>query len=345
VPVATSLQKRGANKGATIAFMTSTPQIGADSFLMTYSLLGPLFAVFRISASLITALVSGIAVNTAVRIPDVNDTNRSTLPINANAAESIKNKLHNLPRYIEFEVLGPIAGTLITGIIAAGLISTFLPEWLFVKYLGNSWLSMFVMLAAGIPLYVCASASTPIAASLVLKGMSPGAALVFLLTGPATNAVTITTVVKTLGKRAAFYYVASIAVVSIFLGHILNVVIGSGFGITAIRGEHHMAIPNFIETGSSIVLGLMLLYYFASKYRKPTKTNTDIPAIRKVVLKVNGMTCSHCSETVRKTVESVHGTKEIIVNLANGNVSFEAQDSGTIETVKKRIQEEGFDCP
>jgi uncharacterized membrane protein YraQ (UPF0718 family) len=119
-------------------------------------------------------------------------------------------------------LLGDIGGWLLIGIGVAGVISYFVPSDFFAHHARGEFSSLFLMLAVGIPLYVCATASTPIAAALVLKGLSPGAALVLLLAGPATNAATLTVVAKLMGKRTAALYLAAIAVCSVALGWMVN---------------------------------------------------------------------------------------------------------------------------
>lgn len=171
VPVAASLKNSGASKGASISFLISTPQVGADSFLITYSLLGWIFGVFRIGASLVTAMIAGILVN--LTAGKKKDEGMVMFPM-ATPVESMGTRVKSFFRYLEYELLGSIANTLIVGILVAGLISAVIPDGFFETYLDYPFLSMVVMLAAGIPMYVCASASTPIAASLIMKGMSPG---------------------------------------------------------------------------------------------------------------------------------------------------------------------------
>ncbi len=216
VPVAASLRKNGASKGASISFLIATPQIGADSFFITYSLLGWVFAIFRIIASFITAITAGIIVNLTGSKKERDE------PVAAVQTEDSgrKERLKKIAEYIEFELLGSIIIPLIAGIIIAGVISALIPAGFFEKYIGDSFLSMLLMLIIGIPMYICAASSTPIAASLILKGISPGAALVFLLTGPATNAITISTVFKTLGRRTTVIYLLSISIISLILGYL-----------------------------------------------------------------------------------------------------------------------------
>ena len=197
---------------------------------------------------------------------------------------------------------------------------------------------MVMMLIIGIPIYICATASTPIAASLLLKGMSPGAALVFLLAGPATNTVTISTVLKTMGKRALVIYLASISVISIALGYILNLFVASG-QVTTIIGHQHEMLPDWLKIGGAIILILMFLFHYFTKIIQKEESDFmgDI-----TTLKVNGMNCQHCSETVRRAVESVEGTSHIYVDLKDGSVRFSA-DNERIPLIKTAISNNGYE--
>ncbi|MFP4522589.1 MAG: permease, partial [Fibrobacterota bacterium] len=214
IPVAASMRKKGASRGAAISFLISTPQIGADSFMITYSLIGWVFAVFRIGAAFITAVAAGLITNFTGKKEREND-KESGNNIVVPDSETVSDRLKVIHRYIQYDLFASIARYLLIGILLGGLISAAVPDGFFKGFLGNQFLSMLIMLAVATPLYVCATASTPIAASLLMKGISPGAALVFLLAGPATNTVTITTVAKSLGKRTAIIYLLSIASVSV----------------------------------------------------------------------------------------------------------------------------------
>ncbi|MFH0919569.1 MAG: permease [Fibrobacterota bacterium] len=338
IPVAASLRKSGASKGATIAFLISTPQIGADSFLITYSLLGWVFALFRIAAAFITSLVVGLFVN-------VLDKEDASVPAHAAASndpETLRMRLRNLPAQVAFNILGPIANSLVVGILVAGLIAVLVPPWIFERYLDSPFLSMLVMMAIGIPMYVCASASTPIAASLIMKGMSPGAGLVFLLTGPATNAVTIATVARTLGKKTAGLYLAGIALVSLLLGFLLDRTVAH-WGLQEMLHRHHgEMLPAWLRAAGSVTLTLLLfIYYFKAKVLDRFRKKEDV--VGKTVLNVEGMTCAHCSANVKKAVASVPGTRDIIVDLNGKKIEFNIDAPADVEKVKAAITEAGYE--
>lgn len=343
VPVASALKKGGANNGATAAFLTATPQIGADSFLMTYSLLGPVFAVFRVVAAFLTALLAGISINLLEGKKGesaVSPKRVETLLVK----ESFKARLRTLPSYIIFGVLGSIANTLLVGILIAGVITAFIPAWLFSQYLGHTWTAMFVMLLLGIPLYVCASASTPIAASMIFKGLSPGAGLVFLLAGPATNAVTIAAVARMMGKRAVAVYLVSIAVVALLLGWALDLWLLS-HPLMNLREHysHEMPYSMVVSRIGAVVLTLLFLYYYAQNwFFKKTIVKGESVVPYKIMI-VSGMTCSHCAASVRKAVEGISGTSDISVDLASKKVQFILSDETKVVQVAAAIREAGFE--
>ena len=340
VPVAASLRNSGASKGATVSFLISTPQVGADSFLITYSLLGWVFGIFRVAAALITSIAAGIMVN----ILAGRDGNKADAPLPMSQPEPIlRQRLKSILKYIEYELMGSIANSLIIGIIAAGLISVLIPDGFLEIHLGSSFLSMVLMLAIGIPMYVCASASTPIAASLIMKGISPGAALVFLLAGPATNAVTISTVIKILGKGSAIIYISAITLVSLCLGWLLNIITARyGFQNIILLHQHDM-LQAWLKTGGSMTLTLMLgYYYFDIKILSRIKRKKNMED-RSMSLAVRGMTCMHCAGNVKKAAESVLGVIDVHVDLERNIVSFKTAKKEAVGQVKEAIRQAGYE--
>ena len=210
-----SLRKQGASNGATTAFLISTPESGVDSISITYALLDPLMTVARPLAAFFTAAVAGISENLLDRKKEAN---RITLDLSCpvdgccsgdDCEPEIHSRHHSFLEKIKAgigyafgELWEDIAKWFLFGLLLAGLITVVIPDDVFSRYLGPGLPAMLLMLIVGIPLYICATASTPIAAALILKGVSPGAALVFLLAGPATNMASLTVLVGTLGRRA-----------------------------------------------------------------------------------------------------------------------------------------------
>ncbi|MBW2193274.1 MAG: SO_0444 family Cu/Zn efflux transporter, partial [Deltaproteobacteria bacterium] len=216
VPAAAGLKKQGANNGATLSFLISTPESGVDSIPLTYALMDPVITIIRPVAAFITAIVAGITENFFNRpdgAPDSpspvtcadddgcgckNSTSDKSNPAKASMTAKILAGL----KYAFVDLLGDIGKWFIVGILLAGMITYFIPDTVFESYLSNNFIAMLVMLAAGMPMYVCATSSTPIAAALVLKGLNPGAALVFLLAGPATNIASLSMVSGLLGRKS-----------------------------------------------------------------------------------------------------------------------------------------------
>lgn len=253
IPVATSLRRHGASRGATAAFLLSTPQTGVDSILVTYSLLGIVFAVFRPLAAFLTGLVGGGLVSVLEK--------NGTVPAAEEPACDKECCRHGKPssriarafRYGFVTLPRDIGQELFVGLLVAGLITALVPGDFFAEAVGPGLLQMLLMMAVGIPVYVCATASVPIAAALMLKGVSPGAALVFLMTGPASNAAALATVRKILGGRSAVIYLLSLAGMALVSGFALDGILGPAGHGPHIHQAHWM-MPVWAKAVSTAVL-------------------------------------------------------------------------------------------
>jgi uncharacterized membrane protein YraQ (UPF0718 family) len=244
VPTAIALRKQGASRGAVLAFLISTPESGVDSIAMTYALIDPLMAAARPIAAFFSGITAGILdifwgtkseeVQVAPKCEKCVD-----LPMAHHLPKRISQKLREGFRFSFVTLLNDIGGWFLLGVGMAGVIGAFVPQTLIENYLGGGISSMLIMMAIGIPLYVCAAGATPIAAALILKGMSPGTALVFLIAGPATNAASLIVLGKFLGLRSTIIYLASIAVMSLVFGLALDAIY-TGLGITPMIAHHVM---------------------------------------------------------------------------------------------------------
>jgi len=264
IPVATSLRKHGASEGATTAFLLSTPQTGVDSIMATLSLLGPIFAVFRPFAAFVTGILGGTLVGaTAPSRADAVDIPKCTDECCSHG--NGKSKLRRALRYGFVSLPRDIAGPLIIGLVIAGVISVLVPTDFFADKLGQGIVAMVVMMVLGIPVYVCATASIPVAAAMMLKGITPGAALVFLMTGPATNAAAIATLWKLLGKRTTVIYLIVVALTALAAGLSLDYLFNIA-GTSAGQIESWM-LPQWVKTPSAIVLLAVLGTAVFSHYR------------------------------------------------------------------------------
>ncbi len=315
IPVAMSLRKHGASKGSTISFLLSTPQTGVDSILVTYSLLGPVFAIFRPLAALVTGLIGGVLVDLFGQSPEdgrhktedgsllLADGGQKTEDGRPTAKDSaarnpqschpgpgsgaaIRNpqsepagecccchhtttplrKFLNGMKYGFVSLPRDIGKPLLVGLAIAALIATVVPDDFFAARLGHGLPAMLLMMLIGIPMYVCASASVPVAAAMILKGLSPGAALVFLITGPGTNAAGLTTIWKTLGRRTAILYLLTVAGCALAAGVVLDAIIHS-IDIGVASHMHHMG-PSVVQPLSAVVLLAVLGYAFLTGRRR-----------------------------------------------------------------------------
>lgn len=242
IPVASSIRKQGASRGATASFLISTPETGVDSISVTYALLGPFMAVARPVAALVTAITAGWLIERGDRAPDAPDASPPAGPSAAkpccshcspeakgdsNKRPSILDRARTAIHYGFVRMFEDLAHWLVLGFVLAGLVSAIIPPGFLERHIGGGISSKLVMLAIGMPMYVCATSSTPIAAALIAKGLSPGAALVFLLAGPATNMATMVIVGRQLGRRSLAVYIASIAVVAVLFGMVTDLLLAS----------------------------------------------------------------------------------------------------------------------
>ena len=289
LPAAASLKKQGANNGATTAFLISTPESGVDSIAITYALLDPIMTVARPVSAFITAVAAGISENLFnsqkeddwKRVidrscPVDNCCDGEDCPPEEHAKHhTLGEKLRAGLKYTVDDLWGDLAGWFFAGLLLAGVISALIPQELMTRYLGGGLHSMLIMLLVGIPMYICATASTPVAAALILKGVSPGAALVFLLVGPATNVTSLSVLFGILGKRATAIYLTTLSLFAVISGLILDQVYGS-FGISAqaVAGQAGEVIPYWLQlVGAVIVILLSIkpIYLILKNVLSPNK--------------------------------------------------------------------------
>jgi uncharacterized membrane protein YraQ (UPF0718 family) len=234
IPAAVALRKKGASKAATLSFLIATPITGVDSIMATYSLMGPFFTVFRVVFASLTALVVGgmarlwLAESSPdlrekpVRVQDPADGHIHLDQEASRPRHSLWSFVSGVGTYGFGSLLRDLTPSMMVGIGIGGAVAWAMPDTWIQTTLGGGWLEILAMLILGIPMYVCATGSIPIAASFMFKGLSPGAAMVFLLVGPATNAVTMTVVTRELGKSSLILYLSAIAMVSVLAAMLMN---------------------------------------------------------------------------------------------------------------------------
>ncbi len=281
IPLATAIKKSGASNGATLSFLISTPITGVDSILATYGMFGWAFTLYRVMTSMLLAMIAGILTNLmgsdtpqqqaprfSMQAPQSAQAQTFTLRSAVMENRSVQRprfSIRNMLSYAFVTLLGDIAKPLLWGLIIGALITIAVPENLSEILKSYSWLSYLIVILIALPMYVCATASLPIAAGLILAGVSPGAAFVFLTAGPATNTATIGVVKKLLGMRSLMIYLGSIIIGSILFGVGLDWL----FDVQGIEVSH--LIPMHEEAGilaiaSSLLLWTMVFYRIVREF-------------------------------------------------------------------------------
>ena len=283
LPIATGLRRNGAGKGATAAFLISTPQTGIDSILATYALMGPVFAIARPLAAALTGIVGGAVVSAV----GGDDASASQVEDAAPVSRGLKAILWQAYR----RLLGSVVKPLAIGLAISAFVTVLVPDGFFAEaFGGRDLIAMPVMALVGFPMYVCSTASIPIAASLILKGVSPGAAFVFLMVGPAMNAMSVTTVASLIGRKAAAAYVVTIIAGAILCGCAVNFFIGVSGTAEAACCAHH---------------GLTALHWTCAVFLAAMMAYNLIHPIKMAHAKPAATPCCHsCKDETRKVVDA-----------------------------------------
>ena len=319
IPVAASLRRHGASPAATTAFLISTPQTGVDSIAVTGALLGPVFAVFRPVAALVTGVLGGGVVQ-VLEGREATVTDGADAPGEPPAGRRLRAALDyglvTLPR--------DIGRALLIGLVLAAVIAAVVPPGSLAGLLGGGVWPVLVMMVVGIPLYVCATGSVPLAAGFIHAGVSPGAALAFLIAGPATNAATVTTLLRVLGKRVTVVYLATVAVSAFAGGLVVDAVAGSvDLRLPMAGGLHHHEHMELLDHVWALLLAaVMVRALWPSRGAGACGCDDDTcheatedSAMQTITLNVDGMNCSHCSASVERTLREQPGVTGVAVSL------------------------------
>ena len=342
IPVAATLRDSGASKGSTVSFLVSTPQTGVDSIFLTYGMLGPVFALFRPLAALFSGVFSGVIINKLDKdehhhLPDQE--------LKETEDQSLIERLRSGFNYGFISLPADIVVPLFQGLIVAAAISIFLPPDIIANHFAaNKYLQFFMMLAISIPLYVCATASIPIAVALMAKGISPGAAFVFLMAGPATNASSIAVIKNILGKQTLYYYVMLIGVTAIVFGVLLDFFLM--FIPPTIPDIHHHEHGGTFRTLLNSIFILVLVNAYLSRFRKDNEVSVEDTeesgeSLEYLEMIVEGMTCGHCKESVESVVNSFNSVEEASVDLMSGKVALSGKGI-ELNMIKEKIISRGF---
>ncbi len=374
IPTAMSLRKEGASKGATVSFLIATPETGVDSIAATYSLMGLPFAIFRPITAFLTSILAGSLVNAFDKDEVVkhskehnhrNESNvkepegNSSLPTPHSSLKKVREALH----YGFVEMLGDIGKWLFIGLVIAGLITVFVPDSFFETFKGNTFLSMLLVLCIAIPMYICATGSIPIAVALIMKGLTPGAALVLLMAGPACNMASILVINKVLGRKTLVLYLISIITGAIVAGTIIDRLPGEWFIPTMMAGAHHAANstpwPNYLCT---LILCLLFINVLWQRYHHGhtcscghdhghdhshshccEHTHTEqLPDNQEVSIPfhIKGLNCSHCCSNAEKALKALPRVTDATVDLATGKATVTGDT--TPEAITEALGSLGF---
>ncbi len=368
VPTAVYMSKGGATKGSTVSFLVSTPQTGVDSILATYGMMGWVFAIFRPIAAFIMGIFSGSFIEAVTKkekkLPTLQAQTYNYSPGgngNPQAADScdddccepdmsqqksLKDKVQASGKYAFVNFLDDISVHFLIGLAISGVIAFFIPEGFFTNSaFSDGILGMLLMIVIGAPMYVCATASIPIAVTLLLKGFSPGLAFVYLAVGPATNAASFTVIMNALGKKTAFMYLGIIAVSAIAFGYLLDFIF-SYFNMDPVAlVKHTTGHAMLINKEFQLVLGsiffiLLMMSLFRKIKGKFFKEEETMAEQDRQKIEIEGMSCSHCVETVRSAITKVPGVEKADVKL-NENAAYVEGDYD-ISQVKKEIDSVGY---
>ncbi len=293
IPLAKSLQKEGANKGAVQSFLIATPITGADSIMATYSFFGWVFTLYRVLTSVFIAIVAGILQNIvdekeaahavepkfAVQpTPATGFSMTPPVPSQTLSAEADCSSgccsgdvpvkagfsLSRVIRYAFVTLFGDIYFSLLIGILLGAAFSTLLPKELLAPLFEYKMLTYLAVLIIAMPMYVCATASLPIAAAFLLSGMSAGGAFVFLSAGPATNSVTMGVVAQMFGKRSLLIYLGVISTMSILFGYLYDHYFGELKVIDIASHVEHFGLWDYLS--STVMFGLIFYYLLKRRH-------------------------------------------------------------------------------
>jgi uncharacterized membrane protein YraQ (UPF0718 family) len=302
LPTAMGLRKEGASKGATVSFLIATPETGVDSIAATYSLMGLPFAIVRPITAFMTSLFAGTVINTfdkeetpcSVKETDEphchchHDTDTSEL--------SFVGKIKEALRYAFVDMMEDIGKWLVVGLLVAGLITVFVPNEFFEIFKGNTLLSMLLVLCIAIPMYICATGSIPIAVALIMKGLTPGAALVLLMAGPACNVASLLVINKFLGRRTLLLYLLSIILGAVAAGVIIDQLPSEWFMPTLMKAAdcHEHEGFSWFNITCTVILAILLLNALCRHY-------------------MTGHSCCHCHDYAHEEKHCCcHSEKDVI---------------------------------
>ncbi len=406
IPTAMSLRKEGSSKGAAVSFLIATPQTGVDSIIATFSLMGLPFAIVRPIAALFTAIFGGQMVNWATRKESESERKEGDGECHngehkecscgehegcscgehggcscgehegcscssKHEGEGFITKLKEALEYAFLEMMEDIGKWLVVGLVVAGLITILIPDSFFAIFQGNTLLSMLLVLCIAIPMYICATGSIPIAVALMMKGLTPGSALVLLMAGPACNLASILVINKVLGRRTLLTYLFSIIAGSVIFGAFIDGFLPTEwFTPTMVPSADccHENATSWWSIASAILLIILLLNALWNHYHGQThchchdndgdhchcheheehchcheheEEHCHCHEHEELSFTIKGMNCNHCRTNAEKVLREIPGVKEVEVNLASGRAKLLGK--ATIDDARQALAALGFD--
>lgn len=388
IPTAMSLRREGASKGATVSFLIATPQTGVDSIFATYSLMGLPFAIVRPIAALVTAVLGGQFVNSWAEEDELVEINNGNTEKSVHETHnheehsccghdhcdsecsehkhSFVEKLKDALKFGFVEMMEDIGKWLVIGLLIAGVITVIVPDSFFAVFKDNTLMSMLLVLCISIPMYLCATGSIPIAVALMMKGLTPGAALVLLMAGPASNAASILVINKVLGKRTLVLYLIAIVTGAVAFGFGIDYLLPSEWFTSSIMMSDACCHEdsNWFNIFCSVVLCLLLLNVVWMRLNHKSACscghchdgeekqnhehgcqchcceNEEEHCETRTYI-VEGMTCNHCKANVEKVIMTVKGVEAVKVDLHTGEVQVTGDDLDDNEIISA-VESIGF---
>ncbi len=395
IPTAVGLRKEGASHGACASFLIATPQTGVDSIAATYSLMGLPFAIVRPLAALFTAMFGGWLVNRyALQDEKLSaESAKTSEHVDEGCecghqhghdcchehehehehehgcscahnhdeahAESFVGRMKDALSYAFVEMMQDVGKWLIIGLLIAALITVAVPnEWLATLH-DYKLLNMLIVLAIAIPMYICATGSIPIAVSLMAKGLTPGAALVLLMAGPAVNSASILVIGKVFGKRTLWLYILSIVIGAVFFGLGIDYLLPQDWfavqsAIADTNCAHGLSVMDWIWIALLIILLLNAFWQAHHGHGCSCCHDHDHAHERSEALpltgergegllyKISGMTCNHCKANVERAIRGVEGVEEVTVDLASGTATVTGNHDA--EALIDRVKSYGYEA-
>ena len=351
IPTAMSLRREGASKGSVISFLIATPQTGVDSILATYSMMGLPFTIVRPLAALVTALFGGQLANVFERkgvLQDKGPEHASHSSADAEDSTTFFEKIKIALQYAYVDMMEDIGKWLAVGLIVAGLITVYVPDAFFQQFAGNSFLGIIMVLLFAIPMYLCATGSIPIAIALMLKGLTPGAALVLLMAGPAVNVASMLVIQRVMGTRTLLIYICSIVGGSVLFALGVDYLFPEGYFTASLVAKQACctgaSVFQWICTGilALLLINAMIHRFFLSKRCSCHTGEGQVCSIAApaALLYIEGMKCNHCKANAEKAMNAVKGVQQVAIDLAAGTASL----SGTfdVEEVITSVEGIGF---